>query len=200
MTQDSAFTKLTHHFLVAMPGLQDGIFSRSVIYLCEHSPQGAMGVVINKPGELSLKALFDKLNLPLMREDLRDCPVMQGGPVHTERGFVLHDPVRLEDPQTGEGDIFSSTLKVPDGLELTTSRDVLEALGAGAGPRRVLMSLGYAGWGEGQLESEIGENSWLTVPADARIVFDTPLARRYDEALGLLGLQSWMLSPEAGHA
>jgi putative transcriptional regulator len=200
MNQDSAFTKLTHHFLVAMPGLEDGIFSRSVIYLCEHSPQGAMGVVINKPGDLNLQALFDKLDLPLLREDLRQSPVMQGGPVHTERGFVLHDPVRLEDPLQEEADIFASTLKVPDGLELTTSRDVLEALGAGAGPRRVLMTLGYAGWGEGQLESEIGENTWLTMPADPRIVFDTPLERRYDEALGLLGLKSWMLSPEAGHA
>ncbi len=200
MTADSAFTPLTHHFLVAMPGLEDGIFSRAVIYLCEHSPRGAMGVVINKPGDLSLQDLFGKLDLPLLREDLRSAPVLQGGPVHTERGFVLHEPVRMEDPAQDGGDIYASTLKVPGGLELTTSRDVLEALGAGAGPRRVLMTLGYAGWGEGQLESEIGENTWLTMPADARVVFDTPIERRYDEALALLGLQAWMLSPEAGHA
>ncbi|MFM8865303.1 MAG: YqgE/AlgH family protein [Limnohabitans sp.] len=200
MSSDSAFTPLTHHFLVAMPGLEDGIFSRSVIYLCEHSPHGAMGLVINKPGDLSMRALFDRLDLPLLREDLRSTPVLQGGPVHPERGFVLHEPVRMADPGQDGGDIYAATLKVPDGLELTTSRDVLEALGAGAGPRKVLMTLGYAGWGEGQLESEIGENTWLTMPADARIVFDTPLERRYDEALALLGLQTWMLSPEAGHA
>lgn len=200
MSSDSAFTPLTHHFLVAMPGLEDGIFSRSVIYLCEHSPRGAMGVVINKPGELSLQALFEKLDLPLLRPDLRQAPVMQGGPVHTERGFVLHEPVRLDDPALDGGDIYASTLKVPGGLELTTSRDVLEALAAGAGPRRVLMTLGYAGWGEGQLESEIGENTWLTMAAEPRIVFDTPPERRYDEALALLGVQAWTLSPEAGHA
>ena len=200
MSTDSAFTPLTHHFLVAMPGLEDGIFSRSVIYLCEHSPRGAMGVVINKPGEFSLQALFEKLDLPLLRPDLRQAPVMQGGPVHTERGFVLHEPVRLDDPALEAGDIYASTLKVPGGLELTTSRDVLEALAAGAGPRRVLMTLGYAGWGEGQLESEIGENTWLTMAAEPRIVFDTPPERRYDEALALLGVQAWMLSPEAGHA
>jgi putative transcriptional regulator len=200
MSSDSAFTPLTHHFLVAMPGLEDGIFSRSVIYLCEHSPRGAMGIVVNKPGDLSMQALFDKLDLPLLRDDLRAMPVLQGGPVHTERGFVLHEPVHMEDPAQDGGDIYASTLKVPNGLELTTSRDVLEALGAGAGPRRVLMTLGYAGWGEGQLESEIGENTWLTMPADPRVVFDTPIERRYDEALALLGLQAWMLSPEAGHA
>lgn len=200
MSSDSAFTPLTHHFLVAMPGLEDGVFARSVIYLCEHSPRGAMGVVINKAGDLTLQALFEKLDLPLLREDLRQQPVLQGGPVHTERGFVLHEPVRMEDPAHDGGDIYASTLKVAGGLELTTSRDVLEALGAGAGPRQVIMTLGYAGWGEGQLESEIIENTWLTMPAEPRIVFDTPLERRYDEALALLGLQAWMLSPEAGHA
>jgi len=126
--------------------------------------------------------------------------VLQGGPVHTERGFVLHDPVHMEDPAQDGGAIYASTLTVPGGLEMTTSRDVLEALSAGAGPRRVLITLGYASWGEGQLESEIGENSWLTVQASPEIVFDTPLEERYDKALDLLGLKPWMLSPEAGHA
>jgi putative transcriptional regulator len=144
--------------------------------------------------------LFDKLELPLRREDLLGQPVLQGGPVHTERGFVLHDPIHMANPAEDGGDIYASTLKVPGGLEMTTSRDVLEAISSGAGPRRVLITLGYAGWGEGQLETELGENSWLTVPADARIVFETPLEQRYDEALALLGLKSWMLSPEAGHA
>jgi putative transcriptional regulator len=126
--------------------------------------------------------------------------VLHGGPVHTERGFVLHDPVHMEDPTQDGGSIYASTLTVPGGLEMTTSRDVLEALSSGAGPRRVLITLGYASWGEGQLESELGENSWLTVPASTEVVFDTPLEQRYDKALDLLGLKPWMLSPEAGHA
>ena len=200
MSADSASIDLKHHFLIAMPGLEDALFGRSVIYLCEHSPQGAMGLIINKASDLSLKALFDKLDMPLRRTDLVQTPVLQGGPVQTERGFVLHDPIRMEKPQEDGGQIYASTLKVPGGLEMTTSRDVLEALSAGAGPRRVLVTVGYAAWGEGQLESELGENSWLTVPANADIVFETPIDQRYDKALDLLGLKSWMLSPEAGHA
>ena len=200
MSADSASIDLTHHFLIAMPGLEDALFGRSVIYMCEHSPKGAMGLIVNKPGELSLQDLFDKLDMPLRREDLAASPVLQGGPVQTERGFVLHEPVRMEDPAQDGGSIYASTLQVPGGLEMTTSRDVLEALSGGAGPRRVLVTLGYASWGEGQLESELGENAWLTVPAQASVVFDTPLEQRYEQALALLGLSSWMLSPEAGHA
>jgi putative transcriptional regulator len=200
MPADSASINLTHHFLVAMPGLEDSLFGRCVIYVCEHNERGAMGLIINKVADMGLRHLFDKLELPLRREDLLGQPVLQGGPVHTERGFVLHDPIHMANPAEDGGDIYASTLKVPGGLEMTTSRDVLEAISSGAGPRRVLITLGYAGWGEGQLETELGENSWLTVPADARIVFETPLEQRYDEALALLGLKSWMLSPEAGHA
>jgi len=183
-----------------MPGLEDEVFGRSVVYVCEHSPRGAMGLIINKPAELGMPQLFEKVDLPLHRQDLLNQPVMLGGPVHTERGFVLHAPVRMADPAEDGGSIYASTLSVPGGLEMTTSRDVLEALSSGAGPRRVLITLGYASWGEGQLESELGENSWLTVPASAEIVFDTPLEQRYDKALDLLGLKPWMLSPEAGHA
>jgi len=183
-----------------MPGLEDELFGRSVVYMCEHSERGAMGLIINKAADMSLRQLFDKVDLPLRREDLTGRPVLHGGPVHTERGFVLHDPVRMEDPAQDGGSIYASTLTVPGGLEMTTSRDVLEALSSGAGPRRLLITLGYASWGEGQLESELGENSWLTVPASAEIVFDTPLEQRYDKALDLLGLKPWMLSPEAGHA
>jgi putative transcriptional regulator len=197
---DCASIDLTHHFLIAMPRLEDETFSRSVVYLCEHNARGAMGLIINKPADMSLRHLFDKVDLPLRREDLLQSPVIQGGPVQTERGFVLHDPIRMEKPQEDGGQIYASTLKVPGGLEMTTSRDVLEALSAGAGPRRVLVTVGYAAWGEGQLESELGENSWLTVPANAEIVFETPVDQRYDKALDLLGLKSWMLSPEAGHA
>ena len=200
MTADSASIDLKHHFLIAMPGLEDETFARSVIYMCEHSPRGAMGLIINKPAEISMRHLFDKVDLPLRREDLMQNPVGHGGPVQTERGFVLHDPLRMEKPQEDGGSIYASTLTVPGGLEMTTSRDVLEALSSGAGPRRVLVTLGYAAWGEGQLESELSENTWLTVPASADVVFEVPMAERYDRALDLLGLKSWMLSPEAGHA
>jgi len=200
MSADSASLKLTHHFLIAMPGLEDGVFSRSVVYLCEHSERGAMGLIINKPSDLSMRQLFDKVDLPLHRNDLVQTPVMLGGPLHTERGFVLHDPVCMPDPAQDGGSVYGSTLKVDGGLEMTTSRDVLEALSSGAGPRRVLITLGYASWGEGQLESELAENAWLTVAASTDIVFDTPLEQRYNRALDLLGLKSWMLSPQAGHA
>lgn len=199
MPAESAPINLTHHFLIAMPGLEDESFSRSVVYLCEHSERGALGLIINKPMELSLEGLLHKIDLPMGRDDLSTAPVFKGGPVQTDRGFVLHDPIVVEGaaPDTA---IYASTLTIPGGLEMTTSKDVLEALSTGAGPRRVLVTLGYASWGEGQLESELGENAWLTVEADANVVFDTPPEQRYDKALGLLGLQAWMLSPDAGHA
>mgnify|MGYP000978208242 FL=1 len=199
MASDSAPINLTNHFLIAMPGLQDETFSRSVVYVCEHSERGALGLVINKPSDINLKGLFDKVELPLMRADLADAPVFQGGPVQTERGFVLHDPIFAAADKPDES-VYASTMTIPGGLEMTTSKDVLEALSTGAGPRRVLVSLGYSAWGQGQLESELGENSWLTVDADLAVIFDTPVDQRYDKALLLLGLQSWMLSPDAGHA
>ena len=190
---------LTHHFLIAMPGLQDASFARSVVYLCEHSPRGALGLVINKPTDINLKNLFEKVDLPLGREELARTPVLQGGPVQTERGFVLHEAVHAEGQDENES-VYASTMTIPGGLEMTTSKDVLEAIATGAGPRRVLVTLGYSAWGEGQLESELAENSWLTVDADPAVIFDTPIAERYDRALLLLGLQAWMLSPDAGHA
>ncbi len=190
---------LTHHFLIAMPGLQNDVFRRSVVYLCEHSERGALGLVINKPSDLNLKALFEKVELHLARADLDDAPVFHGGPVQTERGFVLHEPVFADDKRSDEA-VYASTLTIPGGLEMTTSKDVLEALATGAGPRKVLVSLGYSAWGEGQLESELAENSWLTVGADPAVIFDTPIAERYDRALRLLGLEAWKLSPDAGHA
>ena len=199
MSGDFALTNLTNHFLIAMPGLTDDIFSRSVVYLCEHSSRGALGLVINKPGDMVLKRLFEKVELPLRRTDLSDAPVFQGGPVQTERGFVLHEPIFAAQDKPAES-VYASTMSIPGGLEMTTSKDVLEALSTGAGPRKVLVSLGYSSWGEGQLEAELSENSWLTVAADVGVIFDTPVAQRYDKALMLLGLESWMLSSEAGHA
>ena len=199
MSGDSASTNLTNHFLIAMPGMEDAFFARSVVYLVDHNAQGAMGLMINKAVDISMQALFVKIDLAMPRTDLADNPVLQGGPVHQDRGFVLHDPV-FAPPATEQDSPYQSTIRVPGGLEMTTSRDVLEAISTGGGPRRVLVSLGYSAWGGGQLESEIKENAWLTVPADADLIFDAPMDERYDRALGLLGLQAWMISTQAGSA
>jgi len=196
MTADFAPINLTNHFLIAMPGLSDELFGRSVVFMCEHSERGALGLVINKPSDILLPRLFEKVDLPMGRQDLALLPVFQGGPVQTERGFVLHEAI-----EGGEGEsVYASTLSIPGGLEMTTSKDVLEAMSSGAGPRKVFVTLGYASWGQGQLESEITENSWLTVEADPSLIFDAPVAERYERAMALLGLQPWMLSPDAGHA
>ncbi len=186
---------LTNQFLIAMPGMADDQFAGSVVYLCEHSDKGALGLVINRPIDIKLKNLFERVDLSLDREDLADEPVYYGGPVQTERGFVLHEPI-------GEAgsDGYSSTLNIPGGLVMTTSRDVLEALSNGAGPKRVLITLGYAGWGAGQLEDELARNGWLTVAADPGVIFETPVEARYERALGLLGIDRLMLSSDAGHA
>ncbi len=199
MPADETTINLTHHFLIAMPGLDDEAFSRSVIYLCEHSARGALGLVINKPSDIDLKGLFDKVELPLRRDDLVGIPVFHGGPVQTERGFVLHEAVFASDMAPAEP-VYASTMTIAGGLEMTTSKDVLEAMATGSGPRKVLVSLGYSAWGQGQLESELAENSWLTVIADPAVIFDTPVEQRYAKALALLGVEAWMLSPDVGHA
>ena len=190
----SASINLTNQFLIAMPGMGDGTFAGTVIYLCEHSEKGALGLVINKPIDIKLKNLFEKVELSLDREDLADEPVYFGGPVQTERGFVLHE--RLGE----DGGHYSSTLQIQGGLEMTTSKDVLEALSNGAGPKKVLVTPGYSGWGAGQLEEEMSRNGWINVQAEPNIIFDTPVEQRYDKALSLLGIDARMLSPEAGHA
>ena len=188
---------LTNQFLIAMPGMADETFAGSVVYLCEHTEKGALGLVINKPIDIKLRNLFEKVELSLdraARADLADQPVYFGGPVQTERGFVLHD-------RPGDEAIhYNSTLAIPGGLAMTTSKDVLEALAEGGGPRRVLVTLGYSGWQAGQLEDELGRNGWLTVDADPAVIFDTPIEQRYDRALSLLGFDPRMLSQEAGHA
>lgn len=192
---DSARINLTNQFLIAMPGMADENFVGAVVYLCEHTERGALGLVINKPIDIKLRNLFEKVELPLEREDLADAPVYFGGPVQTERGFVLHDKL------SSDGGHYNSTMAIPGGeLEMTTSKDVLEALSNGAGPRRILVTLGYSGWGAGQLEEEIGRNGWLTVDATPEVIFDTPIDQRYDKALSLLGIDPRMLSGEAGHA
>ena len=188
---------LTNQFLIAMPGMGDGTFAGTVVYLCEHTEKGALGLVINKPIDIKLKNLFEKVELTLDREDLADAPVYFGGPAQTERGFVLHERLGEGD---GEGGHYNSSLQIPGGLEMTTSKDVLEALANGAGPKKVLVTLGYSGWGAGQLEDEIGRNGWINVGAEPGIIFDTPVEQRYDKALSLLGIDPRMLSQEAGHA
>lgn len=185
---------LTNQFLIAMPGMVDETFAGSVVYLCEHTENGALGLVINKPIDIKLRNLFEKVELKLDRSELAEQPVYFGGPVQTERGFVLHEKVE------GGTAPYNSTLSIPGGLEMTTSKDVLEALAEGAGPSKVLVTLGYSGWQAGQLEDEIGRNGWLTVGADPKVIFDTPIDKRYDRAVQLLGIDPRMLSQEAGHA
>ena len=187
----------TNQFLIAMPGKVGETFDGTVIYLCEHNENGALGLVINKPIDISLKNLFEKVDLSLDRADLAETPVYFGGPVQTERGFVLHE--RL-DGENGEGGHYNSSLQIPGGLEMTTSKDVLEALSSGAGPKKILVTLGYSGWGAGQLEDEMIRNGWINVRAEPSIIFDTPFAERYDKALSLLGIDVRMLSQDAGHA
>lgn len=185
---------LTNQFLIAMPGMADEAFAGTVVYLCEHNDNGALGLVVNKPTTLTLGTLFEKVELSPPLGELAERPVYFGGPVQTDRGFVLHEPL------DAEGGHYNATLAVPGGLEMTTSRDVLEALSNGAGPKKLLVTLGYSGWAAGQLEEEIGRNGWLTVNAAPEIIFDTPVEERYEKALGLLGIDPRMLSSDAGHA
>jgi putative transcriptional regulator len=185
---------LTNQFLIAMPGMKDETFEGCVVYLCEHTERGALGLVINKPIDIKLRKLFEKVELALDREELAEQPVYFGGPVQTERGFVLHEKL-------AEGGVnYNSTLSVPGGLEMTTSKDVLEAMAGGLGPPKVLVTLGYSGWQAGQLEDELGRNGWLTVNADPKIIFDTPIEQRYERAVSLLGFDPAMLSQQVGHA
>ena len=193
----AATVNFTNQFLIAMPGMGGDTFAGTVIYLCEHTDKGALGLVINKPIDIKLKNLFQKVELSLDRPDLADTPVFFGGPVQTERGFVLHEPAEGEDGQSGR---YSSSLQIPGGLAMTTSKDVLEALANGAGPKKILVTLGYSGWGAGQLEDEMSRNGWINVGAEPGIIFDTPVEQRYDKALSLLGIDVGMLSQEAGHA
>jgi putative transcriptional regulator len=192
MSKTSDRINLTNQFLIAMPNMADPTFSGTVVYLCDHTEKGALGLVINRPTDIDLQSLFNRIDLKLEIEPLVHLPVYFGGPVQTERGFVLHE--------AGEGEPYSSSKSVPGGLAMTTSKDVLEAVASGKGPERFLLTLGHAGWGAGQLEEEISKNGWLTVEADPRIIFDVPAEDRLEAALSLLGVSRSMLSGEAGHA
>ncbi len=189
-------SRLTNQFLIAMPGMADANFAGSVIYLCEHGEQGAMGLVINRPTDIDLGHVLERIELTSGIESVGEAPVYYGGPVQTDRGFVLHE-------QT-EQSHYSSSLKIPNGLAMTTSKDILEDVAHGAGPRRFLMTLGYAGWSAGQLEEELALNGWLTIATQTdkitEIIFDTPDGEKYDKVMGLLGIDPQFLSGEAGHA
>ena len=188
--------RLANQFLIAMPGMVDPNFAGSVIYLFEHTERGAMGLVINRPTELDMGALFEKIEVKLEAEPVSEQPVYFGGPVQIERGFVLHEPTTEV--------TYSSSLAVPGGLTMTTSKDVLEAVATGSGPSKFLMTLGYAGWSAGQLEEEITLNGWINVPLTQKqmveIIFDTPSSQRYERTMSLLGFDPSHLSGEAGHA
>jgi putative transcriptional regulator len=181
---------LTHHFLIAMPNMADPHFSRTLTYICEHNDQGALGLVVNRPIDMTLQALFERLSLPLGASEMSDAPIYFGGPVQTDRGFVLHEPAGN----------WQATLRVGEAIGLTTSKDILEAVGRGEGPSRMLVTLGYAGWSAGQLEHELSQNAWLTVEARDAILFDVPSEERLPAAMELLGLDFARLQDEAGHA
>lgn len=180
---------LRDHFLIAMPGLNDSSFAHTVTYICEHSEQGAMGVVINLSTSMQLKEVFEQMALD-DQSTVGEQAVMSGGPVQPERGFVLHSPDTK----------WQSTLEISSEISLTASRDIIEALAEGRGPQHALIALGYAGWGEGQLEAEVAANSWLTVPADKNIIFHTPLEHRWAAAAQALGIDVNLIASTAGHA
>nr|WP_086940309.1 YqgE/AlgH family protein [Thaumasiovibrio occultus] len=185
---------LKNHFLVAMPGMSDPRFQHSVIYLCEHNDDGAMGLIVNQPIEVSLEAMLNQLDLdrewPIDNPNSLAQPVMNGGPVAEDRGFVLHDG----------GTRFTSSEQISDVVTVTTSKDVLITLGTQLAPERYLVALGYAGWEAGQLEAELAENSWLSVEADPNIIFSTPINERWSKAIAQFGFNSADLSSQIGHA
>ncbi len=181
---------LTDHFLIAMPAMADPHFAKSLTYICEHSDQGALGVVVNRPIEMTLKSLFDQIGIELEAGTRAQDSIYFGGPVQMDRGFVLHQPA-------GE---WQSTLAVNEHIALTTSKDILEAVGRGLGPQQFMVTLGHAGWEAGQLEQELAQNAWLTVPASPRIIFDLPWEERLPAAMKLLGVDFAFLAEGAGHA
>ena len=180
---------LTNHFLIAMPGLQDPNFFRTVTYICEHNDQGAMGIVINRPMNIHLGQILEQMEIPL-QTPMTDQPIFIGGPVQVDRGFVLHPSAHR----------WESTLEITPEISVTTSRDILEAIGANTGPRQSLIALGYAGWSSNQLENELAANAWLSGPADMDIIFQRPPEERWQAAAQILGVDLNLLSSDAGHA
>jgi putative transcriptional regulator len=183
-------TPLANQLLIALPSLADPHFSRSVSLICQHDADGAMGLIINRPSEYTLGTVLEQMDIPCENAALRERAVLNGGPVHPDRGFVLHDGDR----------IWDSTMRVVEGLYVTTSRDILEALARGDGPDRTLVVLGCAGWGAGQLERELGENAWLTAQSDTELLFALPLEARWQAAAGRIGVDLMRMTDYSGHA
>ena len=181
---------LTDNFLIAMPTLEDPYFSNALVYVCEHNENGALGIIVNRPIDLNLAGLFEKVDITLERSELADMPVYFGGPVQLDRGFVLHRPVG----------VWQSTMKINEELGLTSSRDILASVAKDGLPEDFLVSLGYSGWDAGQLEDELAQNSWLTVPAKPGILFELPPEERLPAAMQKLGISFSQLSDVAGHA
>jgi len=181
---------LTDHFLIAMPGMEDPNFAHSVTYVCEHGAQGTMGIVVNRPMKLHLGEMLEQLGIQPTDPEAAALPVYLGGPVQTDRGFVLHSDHRRWD----------STMRITPGVSVTTSKDILEAIARGEGPRHALIALGYAGWSSGQLDVEMGANAWLSGPANSEILFRIPARQRWRAAARLLGVDMNLLSAQAGHA
>ncbi len=181
---------LTNQFLIAMPQLQDPNFHKTVTYVCAHSDDGAMGIVINRPLDIPLGEVLQQMDLAAVDPRINAQPVFQGGPVHPDRGFIIFRPLSKWD----------STITVSPNCGVATSRDILEAIAQGEGPSQALVALGYAGWGAGQLEHELAENAWLSVPADEEIIFSLRPDKRWEHAAALLGVHIDRLSTEVGHA
>lgn len=187
---NTAFPDLTDHFLIAMPGLADPQFERTVTYLCQHTHEGALGLIVNRPMELTIGEVLAQLEIPRSPHVGLDDPVYFGGPVQSDRGLVLHSPEC----------VWHSTLRIRDQLCITSSKDILEAMGRGEGPERFLLALGYAGWSQGQLEAEMAENAWLSIEAEASVIFDHPAQDRWRASAGLVGIDIACMTGQAGHA
>lgn len=185
----STFDSLRDNLLVAMPGLEDGLFTGSVTYMCEHDSEGALGIVINRPTDIKFADLFEDEDVDIAPE-CANITILAGGPVNMNRGFILHDGDRQ----------WASSMSLPNGLYLTTSRDIIHAIAKGEGPENFIVTLGYAGWGPGQLEEEIADNAWLNTPSNQAIIFDTPFSQRAEKALAQLGIDYHLISSQAGHA
>jgi putative transcriptional regulator len=181
---------LTNQFLIAMPAMTDANFAQTVTYIWEHNDDGALGIIINRPLQMKLAEVFEQLKMPTPADTVGRQSVLQGGPVQTDRGFVLHDI----------GGDWEHTRQVSSRIQVTTSPDILDAMARGTGPATAVVALGYAGWSAGQLEHELTQNAWLTVPADERIIFSTPFEQRWHAAGRLLGIDLTTISPLAGHA